>query len=61
VFNLDIMSKSSNSFEERGPDRLEYKGSKGEYWQAQGESERGELVRGQKHEKQGLFICRVHA
>jgi hypothetical protein len=40
------MSKSSNSVEETSPDRLEYKGVKEEYWQAQGESERGELGEG---------------
>jgi hypothetical protein len=64
VLNVSILSKSSNSVEERRPDRLEYKGAKGEYWQAQGEVSEVSLVRGQKQlfsEKQGLFICRVHA
>jgi hypothetical protein len=64
VFNVGIMSKSSKSFEEGSPDHLEYKGAKGEYWQAQGEVSEVSLVRGQKQllsEKQGLFICRVHA
>lgn len=42
MFNVDVISKSSNSFEERSPDRLEYKEAKGEDWQAQGEVSFGE-------------------
>ena len=37
-----MISKSSNSLEERSPDRLEYKGAKGEDWQVQGEVSFGE-------------------
>ena len=48
MFNVGIMSKSSKSFEEGSPDRLEYKGAKGEYWQAQGEVSEVSLVRGQE-------------